>query len=174
MGIRCGFGMFGLWRRSSRVTRRRYHSLAVERRPCTATAAQRQYVMRHERRQQHISAFVAERTPQSDDQFVESCQVAGWDRGCQIAIAVRQAVARSCGVAAHFIRASDGFSHELDLLWDEDSLDSTRFWIDLQERLNLDLPDRDAERIRPPFSGDRTVAQMVQNVCEVVGGPTAA
>lgn len=110
---------------------------------------------------------MAARCPQDDEQFLADCRVGG-SRERAVAIAVRQAVARSCGVNAECIRASDGFLTELYTIWGEDSLDAVGFWVDLQARLGLLVPVRDAERIRTPFARDRTVAEMVRNVCDVV------
>ena len=73
-----------------------------------------------------------------------------------------------------YVRAADGFSRELYLLWGEDSLDSIEFYLDMEKRLALALSDDDAERIKTPFGGDRTVGDMVRNVWEVVGRPASA
>lgn len=137
-------------------------------------AIQRRSVMRQERRQQHIAAFVASRSPQDDSDFIADCRILGIERAEAIAKAVREAVARSCGVEAGYIREADCFSRELYLLWGEDSLDSIQFFMDMEKRLDVAISDRDAERIITPFGGDRTVGDMVRSVCEVVGGPAAA
>lgn len=130
--------------------------------------------MRQKRRQQEIAAFVASRSPQAHGDFIADCRVQDIERGGDLAKAVREAVAHSCGVAPEYIRAADGFSRELYLLWDEDSLDFIQFFMDMEKRLGIAISVRDAERIITPFSGDRTVGDMVRNVCEVVGRPAAA
>lgn len=128
--------------------------------------------MRQKRHQQEIAAFVANRSPQDDSDFIANCRVQGIERGEEIARAIREAVARSCGVDPSYIREADSFSRELYHLWGEDSLDSIQFFMNMEKRLGVAISDRDAERIITPFSGERTVGDMVRNICEVVGHPS--
>lgn len=133
--------------------------------------------MRQDQRQQQIAAFTARRVPQSERDFIADCGLGKNARDVQIAIAVRQSVARSCGVEPAYIRAHDVFSGELYALWGEDSLDSIGFYIDLEARLEarlaVRLSERDSERIVPPFSKQQSVAQMVHNVIDVIANPAA-
>jgi hypothetical protein len=91
--------------------------------------------------QRQVAAFCKDRSRQSDDQFLEACELPPDPEAARVALAVRRAVANIGKVDPEFICADDEYPDQLGLLPVWDSMDWTAFTIELENQLGTRLCD---------------------------------
>jgi len=81
----------------------------------------------------------------------------------RVALIVRQVIAEEGSVDPRFIYATDRYPEELSVLPSWDSIDWIDFIMRLEEKLNMHIPDRDAERL---ITSRFNVEQMIDRIVE--------
>ena len=130
-----------------------------------AAASERQSVMSL-RLFQHWTTRVAEftkgRTPESDDAFLAACGLPDNAETRRIAIGVRDVFGEEGSVDPKFIFATDRYPEDLEILPSWDSLDTVDLLMRIEEKLDIRIPDRDADQLfRLRFTVREFVATMV-------------
>jgi acyl carrier protein len=109
-----------------------------------------------------VAEFTKGRTPQSDDVFVAECGLPDDPEARRVAIGVRQVFAEEGSVNPQFIFATDRYPEDLEILPSWDSLDTVDLLMRVEEKLNIRIPDSDAERLfQLRFTVREFVAGMV-------------
>lgn len=123
--------------------------------------------MRFNSKQRQSKAYCENRLPQTDEEFVSGCGVAGSAEG--IAIGVRRVIARLGSVDPVYIHHDARFIGEINRLDFWDSLDSIAIVMELQDELGCAIDDDAASQIRnPEMTTNLTVAEFVSDVINVV------
>ncbi len=104
--------------------------------------------------------FAANRSPESDANYIADCGLPATPIAQRVALAVRRSVASYGMIDSQFIRASDRYPDQLIDLSGWDSLDFLGWLFELERELDLPVPLDVFEYIRDPFS----VADLVQAV----------
>ncbi len=86
-------------------------------------------------------AFTEQRAPQSDSDFLASCNIGDCPLATKAALGVRQAVAATGKIDPSFIRASDDWPGSLEALPTWDSLSLFTLGLELERVLGSRLPE---------------------------------
>jgi len=111
-----------------------------------------------------VEEFRKGRSRQSDEQFVSECLLPSVPEARRIAIGVRRAVANIGLIDPLFIRASDRFPEELEILPLWDSMDWVALILELESELGQPIPQ--SWRCQLQF----TVRQLVESVYQELAG----
>jgi len=88
-----------------------------------------------------VSAFTEQRIPQSDAEFLASCNLDDHPLATKAALGVRQAVAATGKIDPSYIRASDSWPGSLEALPTWDSLNVFALGLELESVFGARLPD---------------------------------
>ena len=87
----------------------------------------------------------ADRSPESDDEFVARCRMPSAPFAAALALAVRREVAERAGVPPQIVHAADRLPEEWGDLFVRESLDTAEFVMELEEQFGVTIPDWAAE-----------------------------
>ena len=118
-----------------------------------------------------MAEFTNGRTPQPDTSFLADCQLPALADAERVALIVRALVAEEGSVDPRFIFATDRYPEDLEILPSWDSPDWLDFIMRLEEKLDVRISDRDADRLYMPRW---TVRELVQRVVSVYCRSAAA
>ncbi len=96
---------------------------------------------------QKVDGFCEGRRRQSDADFVRECGMEANEEGARVAVAVRRAAARVGLVDSAFVHAADRYPDDLGVLPLWDSMDWIELIMRLEGELQIEIPDRVAERL---------------------------
>ena len=96
--------------------------------------------------------FAADRTPETDEQFIAACDLPETPEAVRVALAVRRSVASYGMIAPKFIRATDGYPDELGELSGWDSIDFLAWIFELERELDMPVSREAFNDIRQPFT----------------------
>ena len=109
-----------------------------------------------------VRQFTTGRIRETDDQFLDSCEIKD-DVHKRIAIASRRAIANVGLVDSQFIHQEDKWPEDLGVLPTWDSMDSVCLVMELEEELEVDISEEEAEKI---FNYNSFVVRdFVHNLC---------
>ena len=94
---------------------------------------------------------VRDRTPCSDEEFVRSLAFDRMSREAEVALIIRQVFADSLGIPCEAITRMTCFGRDSDMLPLCDSLDTFEIVLQLEDQLNMAIPDQVASNIQSPF-----------------------
>jgi acyl carrier protein len=118
-----------------------------------------------------VAEFTQGRKPQSDDAFIAECGLPDDPEARRVAVGVRQVFGEEGSVDPQLIFATDRYPEDLEILPSWDSLDTVDLLMRIEEKLNIRIPDRDAERL---FQRRFTVREFVAGMVAYCGRRRAA
>ena len=113
--------------------------------------------------------FAADRTLETDEQFIAACDLPDNAEAVRIAMAVRRSVASYGMIDPKFIRAIDGYPDELVELSGWDSIGFLAWIFELERELEMPVSSDAFRDIRQPF----TVKELVLAVHKFVQAEAA-
>src|SRR5262245_16814247 len=94
-----------------------------------------------------VAEFTQGRTPQPGAAFPADCQLPVLPDAERVALIVRAVVAEEGSVDPQFILAGDRYPEDLEILPSWDSPDWLDFIMRLEQKLDIRISDRDADRL---------------------------
>ena len=116
--------------------------------------------------EKQVAEFCADRSPQSDERFLDLLDLPTDESTTRAALAVRRAVASVGSVDPQFIHADDAYPDQLAKLPVRDSLDLVGYVITLEDELGVQFSDDEYAYLFA--AGGITVKEMVEGLLETL------